>query len=57
MSFANEKKTISEKLNGKIQKIINLKTCTIVAELHVRASRACGRSPIAKVIYPSQKIW
>ena len=29
----------------------------IIAELHARAKRARGRSPIAKVIYPSQKIW
>ena len=29
----------------------------ILAELHARAKRARGRSPIAKVIYPSQKIW
>ena len=30
---------------------------SIVAELHTRAKRARGRSPIAKEIYPSQKIW
>ena len=29
----------------------------IIAELLACAKRACGRSPIAKVIYPSQKIW
>ena len=29
----------------------------IVAELHARAKRTRGRSPIAKEIYPSQKIW
>ena len=29
----------------------------IVAELHARAKRARGRSPIAKGIYPSKKIW
>ena len=28
-----------------------------LAELHARAKRARGWSPIAKVIYPSQKIW
>ena len=33
-----------------------LKKTILLAELHVRASRARGRSPIAKVIYPSQKI-
>ena len=30
---------------------------SFIAELHARASRARGRNPIAKVIYPSQKIW
>ena len=29
----------------------------IIAELHARALRARGRSPIAKEIYPFQKIW
>ena len=29
----------------------------LIAELLARAKRARGRSPIAKVIYPSQKIW
>ena len=29
----------------------------VLAELLERAKRARGRSPIAKVIYPSQKIW
>ena len=29
----------------------------VIAELHARAKRVRGRSPIAKVIYPSQKIW
>ena len=29
----------------------------LLAELHARASRTRGRSPIAKEIYPSQKIW
>ena len=28
-----------------------------IAELHARVKRARGRSPIAKEIYPSQKIW
>ena len=28
-----------------------------IVELFARASRARGRSPIAKVIYPSLKIW
>ena len=32
-------------------------TARILAELHARATSARGRSPIAKVIYPSQKIW
>ena len=30
---------------------------TFIAELLARAKRARGRSPIANVIYPSQKIW
>ena len=30
---------------------------TILAELYARAKRTRGRSPIAKEIYPSQKIW
>ena len=29
----------------------------VIAELLARAKRARGRSPIAKVIYPSKKIW
>ena len=34
-----------------------VKNRRIIAELHARAKRARGRIPIAKVIYPSQKIW
>ena len=30
---------------------------SLIAELLAQAKRARGRSPIAKVIYPSQKIW
>ena len=30
---------------------------SFIAELHARAKRERGRSPIAKEIYPSQKIW
>ena len=29
----------------------------LLVELHARAKRARRQSPIAKVIYPSQKIW
>ena len=29
----------------------------LIEEIHARAKRARGRSPIAKEIYPSQKIW
>ena len=35
----------------------NRPNSSIIAELHARVKRARGRSPIAKVIYPSQKIW
>ena len=31
--------------------------CNFIVELLARASCARGRSPIANVIYPSQKIW
>ena len=34
-----------------------VKGALLIAELLARAQRARGRSPIAKVIYPSQKIW
>ena len=29
----------------------------MIAELHARAKRTRGQSPVAKQIYPSQKIW
>ena len=41
----------------KYQQISVERTKIIIAELHARAKRARGRSPIAKEIYPSQKIW
>ena len=39
------------------QQYCTLVCTTLIAELHARAKRAPGRSPIAKEIYPSQKIW
>ena len=38
-------------------KIWSNKFQMVIAELHARAKRARGQNPIAKEIYPSQKIW
>ena len=35
----------------------NRPNSSIIAELHAHVKRVRGRSTIAKVIYPSQKIW
>ena len=51
-TFANRKyEQLSHPKNPKMCEPI------LVAELNARASRARRLSPIAKVIYPSQKIW
>ena len=45
------------RIPGNLENTIKFHVKGIIAELLARALRARGRSPITKVIYPSQKIW
>ena len=59
----NDRRSVEQKLDGGEERTLlrHISPClffsAIIAELLARAKRARGRSPIANVIYPSQKIW